>query len=96
VAVKDLSVEDIVSKFPIKALPPIDGEPTYSGTNEVMQKLHANAATVQTTLGGGRHGRIGMIMRPVLYATLTQVAYERPRPASGVWTNGLSTSKTRC
>ena len=77
-AVKALSVEDIVSKFPIKALPPINGEPTYSGINDMMQALYANAATMQTTLGGGRHGHIGMIMKPALYATLSQVAYEKP------------------
>ena len=36
------------------------------GMNAMMQALYANAAIVQTTLNGGRHGHIRMIMKPAL------------------------------
>jgi len=70
-AFKALLVEDIVPKFTIKALPPINGETTSAGINTMVQSLYVNAASVQTTLGGGRYGHIRMVMKPELYATLT-------------------------
>ena len=77
-AVKSQSVDDIVSKFPIKTLPRIDGEPTYENINEMMQILYANAATLQSTMGGGTHGHIGLIMKPELYRTLSNIPYTIP------------------
>ena len=47
-------------------LSPINGEPMNEGMNAMMQALYANAAIVQTTLNGGRHGHIRMIMKPAL------------------------------
>ena len=75
---KSQSVEEIISKFTVKHLPKIDGEPTYESINQWMQLLYANAATLPTTLGGGRYGHIVMIMQPALYATLSTVAYNTP------------------
>ena len=75
---KSQLVEEIISKFTVKNLPKIDCEPTYESINQWMQLLYANAATLSTTLGGGRHGHIGMIMQPALYATLLTVAYNTP------------------
>ena len=77
-AVKSQSVDDIVSKFPIKTIPRIDGEPTYESINEIMQMLYANAATLPTTTGGGTHGHIGLIMKPALYSTLSEIPYTVP------------------
>ena len=72
------TIEEIISKFTVKHLPKIDGEPTYESINQWMQLLYANTATLPTTLGGGRHGHIGMIMLPASYATLPTVAYNTP------------------
>ena len=77
-AVKSQSVDKIVSKFPIKTLPRIDGEPAYKSINEMMQILYANAATLSTTMGGGTHGHIGLIMKPELYRTLSDILYVIP------------------
>ena len=59
-----LSVDDVVAKFPMKAMPKIDGYPNYGNINTMMQLLHGNAASLPTTLGGGQHGHIGIIMTP--------------------------------
>ena len=75
-----LSVDDIVGKFPHKNLPAIQGEPTYATINDVMQIMYANAAAVPTTLGGGKHGHIGLIMKDSLYATLSTDAFIVPTP----------------
>ena len=75
---KSKSVDEIVSKFPIKTLPLIDGEPTYESINNIMQILYANAATLPTTTGGGTHGHIGLIMKPEIYSTLSEIPYTIP------------------
>ena len=49
---KSQFVEEIISKFTVKYLPKIDGEPTYESINQWMQLLYANATTLPTTLGG--------------------------------------------
>jgi hypothetical protein len=41
----------------------------------MVQTLYSNAASLTTTLGGGGHGHIGIIMTPPLYATLTANPY---------------------
>ena len=44
----------------------------------MMQMLYANAATLSTTTGGGMHGYIGLIMKLVLYRTLSDTPYVIP------------------
>ena len=44
----------------------------------MMQMLYANKATLPTTAGGGTHGHIGLIMKSVLYSTLSEIPYEIP------------------
>ena len=75
-----LSVDDIVGKFPHKKLPVIQGEPTYATINDVMQIMYANAAAVPTSLGGGKHGHIGLVMKDSLYATISPDAFIVPEP----------------
>jgi hypothetical protein len=70
-----LSVESIIAKFPIKTLSVITGEPDYEIINNMIQDLYSNAASLPTTLGGGQHGHIGLVMSPVLYATISAVPY---------------------
>jgi hypothetical protein len=73
-----LSADDIVSKFPVKTLPTIHGEPDYETINNMVQTLYGNAASLSTTSGGGAHGHIGIIMTQALYATLTATPYNAP------------------
>ena len=71
-----LSVDDVVAKFPMKKMPNIDGEPNYGNINTMMQLLYGNAASLPTTLVGGQHGHIGIIMTPQLYTTLANTPYK--------------------
>jgi hypothetical protein len=41
-----LSVADIVSKFPVKTLPIITGEPDYASIGELLQPLYGNVASL--------------------------------------------------
>lgn len=47
-----LTIDEILAKFPIKSLPPIQSEPSYDNINELIQLLYANAASVATSYGG--------------------------------------------
>ena len=40
--------------------------------------MYGNAATLPTTLGGGAHGHVGLIMKATLYVTLSATAYFTP------------------
>ena len=81
-----LSVDDVVAKFPMKAMPKIDGEPDYGNINTMMQLLYGNDASLPTTLGGGQHGNISIITTPYLYTTLANTTYESP-PNPGITPN---------
>jgi hypothetical protein len=73
-----LTVDDIVTRFPTKRLPIIDGQPDYASISMMVQLLYSNVATLATTLGGGRNGHIGIIMPAELYATLSDIPYHGP------------------
>lgn len=75
---KSQSVDNIVSKLAIKTLPRIDGEPKYESINNIMQILYANAEMLPTKTVGGTHGHIGIIMKPELYSTLSEIPYTIP------------------
>eukprot|EP00957_Ditylum_brightwellii_P054378 4120085-Ditylum_brightwellii.AAC.1 len=54
------------------------GEPDYKSINELKMQLYANAGTVSTTLGGGMHGHVGLIMDDALYQTVAGTTYTAP------------------
>ena len=73
-----LSADDIVSNFPVKTLPTIQGAPGYKSISAMTQALYGNAASLSTTSGGGAHGHIGLIITPALNLTLTAAPYVVP------------------
>eukprot|EP00957_Ditylum_brightwellii_P063076 4788404-Ditylum_brightwellii.AAC.1 len=44
--------------------------------------LYANAAKVATTLGGGNKGHISLVMKALLYATISTISYTAPTEPS--------------
>jgi hypothetical protein len=55
---------------PLTALNP-DTEPTPQAIRLLRQELYANARAIPSTLGGGRHGHLGLIMPPNEYLPIT-------------------------
>ena len=55
------------SYFEHPVLTSIRGEPTYETLHYLKKELKANARSVPTTLGGGNHGYLGMILKPAEY-----------------------------
>ena len=62
------SVKD--TYFQHKLLTKIHGKPTYPTLHKLHTELKANASSVPSTLGGGLHGHLGLILTPTAYATL--------------------------
>ena len=94
------SVEVFTNSFPTQ-LTPIVGKPTYTTLTTLKDQLKANAASVPTTLGGGNHGYLGLILSPATYATISPTAFIKPaypgqHPAIPVGTNAANTSAIIC
>ena len=53
--------------FQHRSLTPVRGEPTYEALSKLHQELKANANAVPTTLGGGRHGHLDLVVNPITY-----------------------------
>jgi hypothetical protein len=67
------SVKD--TYFQHKVLTKIHGKPTYESVQNVLTELKANAGSVPTTLGGGQHGHLGLLLSDARY---TALAYSLP------------------
>ena len=94
------SVEDFTNAFPTQ-LTPIVGEPTYATLKTLKDQLKANAASIPTTLGGGNHGYLGLILSPATYATISLTAFIEPaypgqHPAIPAGANATNTSAIIC
>jgi len=68
------TVDEFISAFPNSNIPKIQGEPTYETLNNMRTMLQANATSVSTTLGGGRHGHLGATVSAEEYVTITATA----------------------
>ena len=66
--------------FEHATLTKIHGEPTYDTLQRLHNELKSNATAVPTTLGGGAHGHLGLVVSPARYALVSNVPYVRPPP----------------
>eukprot|EP00957_Ditylum_brightwellii_P196825 14995819-Ditylum_brightwellii.AAC.1 len=73
-----LSTDNMLARFVYKTLPIIDGQPTYADINKMSKMLYTNAVKVPTTLRGGNKGHIGLVMKSLLYATISTTTYAAP------------------
>ena len=48
----------------------IEGEPTYSTLTTLQKELQANASSVDSDLGGGDHGYLGLVLSDADYAKI--------------------------
>ena len=73
-----VSVESIKEGFPYPTIPKIPGRPTFETISEIHTKLKANASSVQSELGGGTHGLLGLTLQPGTYTVLTGHVFQPP------------------
>ena len=70
--------EDIHSKLPFKKITKCEGVIDYKIIREIHRKIQANASTIQSELGGGQRGLLGMEMQPATYLTVIGQDFQRP------------------
>jgi hypothetical protein len=54
--------DELIAGFPYSYLPKVTGEPTFEDLKVIRRLLNANAVSVSSYVGGGRHGHLGIIM----------------------------------
>ena len=65
------TVDAITESFPNPSTPKIEGQPTFKTIKEVEKLLDTNAALVQSELGGGDHGYLGLTKSSEKHNTVT-------------------------
>jgi hypothetical protein len=64
------TVEDVSESFPHPFLPTVEGEPDYKTINATRKFLQANSRAIDTNLGGGTLGHLGLIISDVSYSDI--------------------------
>jgi hypothetical protein len=76
---KYATVEDAISCFPHPVLPSVTGEPDYHTLHAIHKILSANARSIDTHLGGGAFGHLGVIISYAAYEMISPLnAWENP------------------
>ena len=71
--------EKIIERFPYPTIKPIIGIPNYETITELLLQLNANAASVQTHLGGGNLCLLALTVTSEVYATLSDNPFDPPQ-----------------
>ena len=58
------TIDNITDSFPNSTIPIIEGEPRYETIKRAEKLLIENASSMHSTLGGGNHGFLGLILTP--------------------------------
>ena len=64
--------------FEHKEIPRIQGEPAFPSLHDMLRRMKANASSVPTSLGGGAHGYVGILLSPQAYASLSPTPFIAP------------------
>ena len=72
------SIDYINTHFEYPTLTRIHGQPTYPSLKIIKDEMKANASSVQSDLGGGANGHLGLILTQLEYSSVSPVDYIRP------------------
>jgi hypothetical protein len=64
------TVEDVIASFPHPVLPTVQGEQYYQKNHATRKSLQANLRAIDTHLGGGTLGHLGLIVSDASYAMI--------------------------
>jgi hypothetical protein len=73
---KYCTVEAVVASFPRPILPTVQGEPDYQTIHATRKFLQANSRAIDTHLGGGTLGHLGLIISDAAYAIIAPTTNE--------------------
>jgi hypothetical protein len=71
-------VEDVLASFPHPILPTVEGEPDYQTIHATIKFLHANSRAIDTHLGGGTLGHLGLIISDAAYSNIASPTAKAP------------------
>jgi hypothetical protein len=71
---KYAKVEDVIASFPHPILPAVPGKPDYHTLHAIHKIIRANARSIDTHLGGGAFGHLGVIISDIAYEGISPVA----------------------
>ena len=69
---------DYTTSFQYPTPTKITGEPTYQSLKTLHSELKANASSIESNLGGGDHGYLGLVLLDANYALVTPTAFVAP------------------
>jgi hypothetical protein len=72
------TVEDVLASFPHPILPTVEGEPDYLTIHATRKFLQANSRAIDTHLGGGTLGHLGLIVSDAAYSNIDPPTSEAP------------------
>jgi hypothetical protein len=72
------TVEDVMESFSHPVLPTVQGEPDYQTIHATRKFLQANPQAIDTHLGGGTLGHLGLIILDASYAMIAQAKNCKP------------------
>jgi hypothetical protein len=64
------TVEDVMTSFPHPILPTVEGEQDYQTIHATRKFLQANSRAIDTHLGGGTLGHLGLIISDTSYSII--------------------------
>jgi hypothetical protein len=67
---KYATIEDVIVSFPHPVLPTVQGAPDYQTLHATRKYLQANSRDIDTNLGGGILGHLGLIISDASYAMI--------------------------
>jgi hypothetical protein len=65
------TIEDVIASFPRPVLPTVQGEPDYQTIHATRKFLPAKSREIDTHLGGGTLGHLGLIISDESYAMIS-------------------------
>jgi hypothetical protein len=70
IKMKYSTVEDVLASFPHPIPPIVEGEPDYQTIHATRKFLQANSRAIDTHLGGGTLGHLGLIISYAAYSNI--------------------------
>jgi hypothetical protein len=67
-----------MTRFPHPLLPTVQGEPYYQTIHATRKFLQANSRAIETHLGGGTLGHLGLIISDTSYAMIAPTMADGP------------------
>ncbi|GAX15904.1 hypothetical protein FisN_2Lu384 [Fistulifera solaris] len=72
-----ISQENIFAIFP-EPVVKIEGDPSPLQIHQLIKNVRANASAIDSNIGDGRHGHLGLVVSPEFYATLSDQPFTVP------------------